>query len=87
MKALEMPSCTGVGHELCYLRAALSCTCCGKMTHKGHAYVYDNTLSKHPSTCSDDLVWVLCSAIITKKRFVPENFLPLHVSYEREVCA
>ncbi len=27
-----------------YLRAASSCTCYGKLTHKGHAYVYDNTM-------------------------------------------
>ncbi len=39
---LEQPSGTGVGHE--QSRAAHSDTCYGKLTHKGHVYVYDNTV-------------------------------------------
>ncbi len=38
---LEQPSGTSVGHEL--TRAACSDTCYGKLTHKGHIYVCDNS--------------------------------------------
>ncbi len=38
---LEQQSVMGVGHEL--TRAARSETCYGKLTHKGHVYVCDNS--------------------------------------------
>ncbi len=37
---LEQPLGTGVGYELA--KAARSCTCYSKLTHKGLVYVYDN---------------------------------------------
>ncbi len=65
---LEQLSGTGVGHELA--RAAHSCTCCSKLTHKGHVYVYDNALSKHPNTRNDELVCVLCFILCCIKVFL-----------------
>ncbi len=44
IRMLEQPSGLGVGHELA--RAARSCTCCSKLTHKGHVCIYDNALGR-----------------------------------------